>query len=163
MCPAFLWAMKDCSSLGFCSQPCVSSMEWCLPCAQLLHAAWDSLSCRPHPQVFSPVLSGKFGITQTPLTIAWFGVGITPAVCHWGRTGVNPHSWLVPRKMQGDTVLAGALPAPACLPTLRLLSESAHSAAGTLLPANSTEAPLFLGLRSGSGLCCRAVSALTQH
>lgn len=65
--------------------------------------------------------------------------------------------------MQGGSVLAGALPAPGCLPTLQLLSESAHSAAGTLWLANSTEAPLFHGLRSGSSLCLRAVSALTQH
>lgn len=163
MCPSFLWAMTDCSSLGSCSQPPVSSMEWCLLCAQLLYGAWGTLSCRSHPQLFSPVLPGKFGITQTPLRIAWFGVGNTPDVCHWCRTGINLCSWLFPRNLQGGTVLASALPAPACLPTLWLLSESTHSAAGTLCLANSTEAPLFHGLRSGSSLCCRAVSALTQH
>lgn len=126
-------------------------------------AAWGTLSCRPHPQLFSPDLPGKFDITQTPLRIAWFGVGNTPDGCHWCLTGINPHSWLVPRNMQGGTVLAGSLPAPACLPTLWHLTGSAQSAAGTLCPANSTEAPLFHGLQSGSSLCSRAVSALTQH
>lgn len=43
-------------------------------------------------------------------------------MCVTGTKQINPHFWLVPRNMQDSNVLAGALPAPASLPTLQLLS-----------------------------------------